>query len=108
MSNRKVFHDSVAALPEQPGVTPTGLHVNTVRKEQLDEMMTVSFSLEIPKALHDDLEARVAAGQVVSVHDLQTTYAVPQAEVDPLVHWLQAEGFKVIKVSDDRTSVLAQ
>jgi kumamolisin len=108
MSNRKVFHDSVVALPEQPGVTPTGLHVNTARKEQLDEMMTVSFSLEIPKALHDDLEARVAAGQVVSVNDLHTKYTVPQAEVDPLLNWLKEEGFKVIKVSDDRTSVIAQ
>jgi kumamolisin len=64
-------------------------------------MMTVSFSLEIPKELHADLEARVAAGQVVSVNDLHTKYAVPQAEVDPLVDWLKEEGFKVIKVSDD-------
>src|SRR5437773_2067693 len=105
MSNRKVFHDSVVELPEQPGLTPTGLNVNAARKEHKDEMMTLTFSLAIPQESHDDLEAKVAAGEVVSVNDLNTKYAVPQADVDPLIAWLKTAGFKVIKVSNDRTSV---
>ena len=108
MSTRKVFHDSVTELPEQPGPAPPGLNVSTVRPEHRKEMMNLSFSLAIPQKAHDELEAKVAAGQVVSVDDLNSKYAVSQAEVDPLVAWLKAEGFDVTHVSNDGTSVFAR
>jgi kumamolisin len=108
MNNRKVFHDSVAELPEQPGITPTGLNVSAARPEFLQDKMNVSFSLAIAQEAHDDLEAKVAAGQVVPAKELTTNYAVPQADVDALVAWLKGEGFEVTHVSNDRTSVFAR
>ena len=108
MSNRKVFHDSVIELPEQPGPTPSGLKVNATRPEQRNEKMMLSFSLAIPQTAHDQLEAAVAKGEVVSLDDLNDKYAVPAAEVDPLIAWLKNAGYEIVHVSKDRTSVFAR
>ena len=106
--SRKVFHDSVIELPQQIGVTATGLNVSTVRPENMDEKMTLSFSLAIPQESTNHLEAKVASGQVLSVDDLNTKYAVSQTEVDPLLAWLKGAGFQILHVSNDRTSIVAQ
>jgi kumamolisin len=108
MSDRKVFHDSVTELPEQHGGTPTGLKVNAVRPEQINEKMSLSFSLAIPQAAHDELETLVEQGKTISPSDLQAKYAVAASEAEPLVKWLKSEGFEITRVSDDRTSVFAR
>jgi kumamolisin len=108
MSPRKVFHDSVTELPEQMGVTPTGLKVNAARPEHADDKMTVSFSLAIPKPAHDELEALVAKGRTISPAEIDSKYAVSQSQVQPLVDWLKKQGFEIEHVSDDRTSVFAR
>jgi len=108
MSNRKVFHDSIVELPEQLGVTQSGLNVTATRPDHGDEKMEVSFSLAIPKNAQDELEAKVAAGQVVSPDELNAKYSVPQVEVDPLVNWLKNAGYEVTHISHDRTSVFAR
>jgi len=108
MSNRKVFHDSVVELPQQNGVTTNGLNVSAKRTSHDDEKMEISFSLAIPQKQHDDLEAKVAAGQTVSSDDLKTKYSVPESEVEPLEQWLKSQGFEVTRVSDDRTSVFTR
>jgi kumamolisin len=108
MNPRKIFHDSVVELPEQTGVTATGLKVNAIRPEHGDKKMTISFSLAIPQDAHDQLEAAVAKGEVVSLEDLNTKYAVSATEVDPLISWLKAQGYEITHVSKDRTSVFAR
>jgi kumamolisin len=108
MNPRKIFHDSVVELPEQAGVTPTGLKVNAARPEHGDTKMTISFSLAIPQDAHDELEAAVAKGEVVSLDDLNTKYAVPAIDVDPLITWLKAQGYEILRVSKDGTSVYAR
>jgi kumamolisin len=108
MNPRKIFHDSVVELPEQAGVTATGLKVNAARPEHGDTKMTISFSLAIPQDAHDELEAAVAKGEVVSLDDLNTKYAVPAIDVDPLITWLKAQGYEIVRVSKDGTSVYAR
>jgi kumamolisin len=108
MNQRKIFHDSVVELPEQAGVTSTGLKVNAARAEHDDTKMTISFSLAIPQDAHDQLEAAVAKGEVVSLDDLNTKYAVPARDVDQLVTWLKAQGYEIVRVSTDGTSVFAR
>ncbi|HTC14063.1 MAG TPA: protease pro-enzyme activation domain-containing protein, partial [Chthoniobacterales bacterium] len=108
MNSRKIFHDSVVELPEQAGVTATGLKVNATRPEHDETKMTISFSLAIPQNAHDELEAAVAKGEVVSLDDLNTKYAVPAIDVDPLVTWLKAQGYEIVRVSKDGTSVYAR
>jgi kumamolisin len=108
MNQRKIFHDSVVELPEQAGATPTGLKVNAARPDHGETKMTISFSLAIPQDAHDELEAAVAKGEVVSLDDLNTKYAVPAIEVDPLVSWLKSQGYEIVRVSKDGTSVFAR
>ncbi|HEV3342051.1 MAG TPA: protease pro-enzyme activation domain-containing protein, partial [Pirellulales bacterium] len=108
MSPRKVFHDSVAELPVMPGMTPTGLKVNSAKDEHRDEKMTISFSLAVPKDAHDELEALVAQGKVVSPDELKTKYAVKPEAVKKLTDWLKGEGFEIEHVSSDGTSVYAR
>jgi kumamolisin len=107
MNHRKVFHDSIVELPEQPGVTPSGLKVNAAKPEQGDEEMALSFSLAIPQEAHDELEAAVARGEVVPLKDLNTKYAVAETQVDPLVTWLKSQGYTIVRIAQNRTSVFA-
>jgi kumamolisin len=72
MNDRKVFTDSVTELPPQPGLTKNGLMVNEAKSENRNERMDVLFSLEMPSK--DDLEKRVAAGEVIPVEQLNQKY----------------------------------
>ncbi|WP_208648317.1 S53 family peptidase [Paraburkholderia hospita] len=104
--NRKLFHDSVAALPSQPGPTPNALKVNARSPSHDSDEMKVTFALGIDDSLRQELESRVANGDVVPVSELNSKYAVPESEIDPLVAYLKSEGFKIDEVSNDRTRVV--
>lgn len=108
MEQRKIFHDSVAELPEQQATTASGMKVNARGIEQDAQTLDISFSLALPQALTDDLEAQVARGQVISPDKLTSHYAVPEAELTPLVAWLKKQGFEVLRVSEDRSSVFTR
>lgn len=108
MSDRKVFQDSVTPLPDQPGPTPQGLMVQAVQPENLNQQMTVLFSLDMPPQSEADLEARVARGDVVTLNELQQRYAPAAVDRDKLVAWLKGQGFDVIEVSQDGASVYAR
>jgi kumamolisin len=108
MNDRKVFQDSVTALPNQPGLTHNGLMVHAAMPEHRDETMTLLFSLEIPQDAQAQLEERVARGEVVPIEELQRNYSPNPADVEALVSWLKAQGFQITQVSQDGTSVYAQ
>jgi kumamolisin len=108
MSDRKVFHDSVTPLPDQPGLTQHGLMVNAAGPEHRDETMTLLFSLAIPQEAQAELEQRVARGEVVPFEELQKNYGPSAADIAALVSWLKAEGFQITQVSQDGTSVYAR
>src|SRR5262249_20012993 len=101
MSDRKVFQDSVTALPAQPGLTPRGLMVSAAEPAHRKERMTVLFSLAISPGAEAELEAKVARGEVVPPAELQKSYAVNPAERQALESWLKKEGFKIAQVSKD-------
>ena len=107
MSYRKIFSDSVEQLPDLEGQTANGLKVQAINPENRDEKMSLHFALAIPQQAHDDLEALVAKGGVVTPAELSTKYSVPESEVTPLVNWLKAAGYEVTRVSADGTSVYA-
>jgi kumamolisin len=108
MAKRKVFEDSVTALPDEPGPTPHGLMVQAAQPDTREEQMTVLFSLEIAPDDEKDLEERVARGEVVSAGELQTRYTANAGDRDKLVKWLKAQNFDVTEVSADGTSVYAR
>ncbi len=106
MSDRKVFTDSVTELPDQPGLTKNGLMVAQAKKEARNESMELLFSLEMPG--RDDLEKRVAAGEVMSAQKVDESYAPKKADVDALKSWLTNEGFKIVGESPGSTGVYAK
>jgi kumamolisin len=108
MSDRKVFTDSVVPLPDHTGITPHGLMVNLVEPTDPEQSVNVLFSLDIPANLNADLEAKVAAGEVVPRDTLNNLYGPAQADTDKVVAWLKGQGFEIVEVTPDRSGVYAR
>ena len=106
MSERKVFTDSVTELPAKPGLTKSGLMVAQAKRETRNETMELLFSLDMPD--RDDLEKRVASGEVLSAEQLDQKYRPKKADVDALKSWLTEKGFKVVGESPGGTGVYAK
>ena len=104
---RKVFSDSVTPLPAVDGVTPHGLMVAAARPENSQETMKVVFSLAIPADAQAKLQQMVADGKVASPKDIARNFSADPADAKALSSWLKSEGFKVDKISGDRTSLYA-
>src|ERR1700743_724419 len=107
MADRKVYADSITPLPDQPGLTPNGLMVNTAGPEDRRHTMRILFSLAMPPAKQADLEAMVAAGKTVSPQELKKDYVADKADTTTLISWLTAQGFRNIKESPNGTAVYA-
>ena len=104
---RKVFTDSVIPVPPAEGPTHLGLMVAATHPDTGEERMTVVFSLTIPDSAQAELQKIVAEGKIVSPKHLDKNIR-PRRRRQALTSWLKSEGFKIEKVSDDRTSVYAQ
>ena len=102
--DRKVFADSVTPLPAAEGPTHLGLMVAKARPETSKEQMTVVFSLALPDSAQADLQKMVAEGRTVSPAQLNKKYAADANDAKALTSWLKSQGFKIEKVSPDRTS----
>jgi kumamolisin len=108
MNDRKVFYDSITPIPDQEGLVANGLMVHAAGVEDPNEIMTLHFSLEIPKEAQAELEAKISNGEVIPPHELQERYGPNTADVDALASWLEREGFQITQISSDRTSVYAK
>jgi kumamolisin len=106
VAERKVFHDSVVPLPDEPGLTANGILQHAVKPPDMTERLTLLFSLEPPAEAQAQLEARVAEGKVSTPEEL-AQYRPSQESVSNLVNWLKAQGYDVEKVTNDGTSVYA-
>lgn len=108
MSNRKVFENSVMPLPDEPGLAANGLMVNAKAAENNNQMMTLLFSLAPPVGALSELEAKVARGEVVPAAELEKTYSPKPADIKKLKAWLKSQGYKIVQVSPDNTSIYAE
>jgi kumamolisin len=106
MSERKVFHDSVTTLPEHGGLTATGLLTHAAQPDAQKDKMTLLFALDTPA--QDELEERVAKGEVVPAAELGGKYAPKAADVEKLVAWLKTAGFEIVEKAPDQTGVYAR
>jgi kumamolisin len=107
MSNRKYFHDSITELPPQPGLTGTGLMVNSAEAVHLSEPLTLHFSLAISPAAEEELAKRVESGEQLSAAELDSKYGLGAADIDPLKKWLIARGYRITQETSDHTSIFA-
>jgi kumamolisin len=106
--DRKVFANSVTPLPVAEGTTHLGLMVAAAQPENSNELMTIVFSLSIPDTAQQELQQMVTQGKVISPAEMNKKYSADPADSKALVSWLKSQGFKIEKVSADRTSVYAQ
>ena len=108
MNERKIFDDSVTPLPENTGITPNGLMVNAAEPDHSKESMTLLFSIAIPQDTQAQLEEKVAKGEVITPDELQKDFSSDSAHVEKLESWLKTQGFEIVKVTKDNTSVYAK
>jgi len=66
-----------------------------------DEMMDVHFSLSLPPGVQEQLEARVAQGEVVPAAELDKMYTSKPADAEALKAWLKAQGFAITHSTPD-------
>jgi len=86
-------------------VTAHGLMVAQAKPETRNEKMELLFSLEMPS--RQELERRLAAGEVVPRSELSQKYTPKKTDVEALKSWLTSQGFKVTAESPDATGVYA-
>ncbi|HYZ31372.1 MAG TPA: S53 family peptidase [Crenalkalicoccus sp.] len=108
MSERKVFHDSIIPLPDQPGPTPNGLIVHAAARPAASETMTLFFSLAPPADAQKELEARVARGEIVPPAELASKYGVRDQDAATLEAWLRDHGFEILGRSQGNLGVYAR
>jgi kumamolisin len=106
MKARKVFANSIVPLHAEQGLTLNGLMVNAATAEDKREKLTLHFSLKTPN--QDELEERVAKGEVISPEELKKKYSPSQASRKKLEAWLEKEGFEVLDAEHDGSSVYAR
>ena len=107
MPGRKMFPNSVVPLPSTPGLTTQGLIVSAAEPKHRADMMQLHFSLAPPEALQQELEDRVAKGEVIPIDEQEKKYGADAASANALVAWLKSEGFKVSHVTPDHTTIYA-
>ncbi len=108
MSTRKVFSNSITPLPVEDGIANKGLLMAVAQPQHKNDKMTIHFSVGIPDDARQELENRVANGEIMTLDELNQKYAPEPGEVDKLMTWLQAEGFEIVKKSNDSTGVYAK
>jgi kumamolisin len=107
MPGRKMFPNSVIPLPASPGLATHGLIVGAAEPKHRAETMQLHFSLGIPEAARQELEERVANGEVIPFDEQAAKYGADPAAADALVDWLKGEGFTVSEVTPDHTTIYA-
>jgi kumamolisin len=82
--------------------------VSEAKPEHRAEKMTLHFSLEIPAKAQAELEEKVAKGEVVTPAELKKNYGPAKEDVKKLESWLKQEGFEILPVQQDGSSVYAR
>jgi kumamolisin len=81
--------------------------VSAADQKHRAETMQLHFSLAPSEALQQELEERVANGEVIPIDEQEKKYGADAASAKKLVAWLKSEGFKVSHVTPDHTSIYA-
>jgi kumamolisin len=107
MNDRKIFQDSVVAIPTDRGLTIHGMMVNAATAEHKSEKMTLHFSFSLPPEAKAKLEDLVARGKTVSPEEMRS-YAPAKEDIDKVAAWLKGEGFKILDKKHDGASLYAR
>ncbi len=80
--------------------------VAQLNENVLERSLVLHFSLKTANL--QELEARVAKGEIISPAEMKEKYSGNVTNFDSLVTWLKKQGFKITNTSEDHTSVYAR
>jgi len=101
---RTTFHDSVREVAAAGGnatITRSTLYAS-------ESAATMTFEVALRMRNFDELQARVANGEVISVAEKEEKYFPLAADHEKLVAWLKAQGLGVTRTDANRLAVFAQ
>lgn len=81
--------------------------IKRAESKHLQTDMDISFFFEIPKDKQDLLELKVNNGEILTAEELNRDFIPEQEDINNLISWLQENGFKNIRLSNDKCSVYA-
>ena len=102
---RKITN-SLNQLPEIGQTFEFG-KVKTAEQKHKDSKMEISFHFDLPQDKKDLLQQRIDNGEILTIGELNTTFAPDVNEVMELINWLKANGFTKIRQSNDKLNVYA-
>jgi kumamolisin len=108
MPDRKLFPNSIVPLPATPGLTTNGLIVNEATPSHRADPMHLHFFLSIPEASQQELEQRVANGEIIPLNEQMERYGADPASAAALQAWLRNQGFEITSVTPDHTTIYAR
>src|SRR5262249_35335506 len=97
MAGRKVFHDSIVPLPQQPVLAPHGLIVADAEPDHNQDRMDLTFSFDLSQGASAALEDAIAQGKTIPMQEQIQKFSPSKADLDALSAWLKSEGFEVTK-----------
>lgn len=99
----KRFDNSVVSLPLPDGPSPAA--VEPLDSQTQQSKLQLHFGLATPNL--DDLQARVAKGEIIDAKELSTKYAGSAESSTKLTKWLKDQCYTGISTTSDNTSVYA-
>jgi hypothetical protein len=104
MSPRIVFSHSAALLPDVGG-TYEGYLIAAVPPALDGTALRVQFDLAMPRGQQEELDARVARGERISVVELRSSYGVPAESTELVRSWLSTQGFRIDRIAPDGSAI---
>ncbi|MBB5344460.1 S53 family peptidase [Tunturibacter empetritectus] len=96
----KQFDNSIVRLPSsQSGIAALS---NDAKSRKLE----IHFTLKTTNL--EELEARVARGEIISSQEMTEKYSGSKAQYNQLLNWLKPRGFQITQVSADFTNIYAK
>jgi hypothetical protein len=108
VSGRASYPDSVRDVETAPIGSTRSPRVSrtALRADELSSTMTVEVGLRMRN--FDEMQARIARGELISAQEKETRYFPLAADHDRLVQWMQAQGFEIVRTDQNRLAVFAR
>lgn len=69
---------------------------------------SMDFAVSLRMRGFEELESRIQAGQAVSQAEMEASYLPAQADYDRISSWLKAEGFSIVILDKNHTTIFAR
>jgi hypothetical protein len=104
---RTAYPDSIkqVAAPSAAARAPR-ISRTVLRSDELSA--TMPFEVGLRMRNFDEMQARIARGELISPAEKEARYFPLAADQDRVVQWIKAQGFEITRTDDDRLAVFAR